>query len=89
MCSNLAEVAAGIGDARFAEGLRRERPEVINSVRIIGGDCLKSYPRTNSVISKAPSVKLPIEYSMEDVATPLMTALLKEEAAEGGAGNAP
>lgn len=79
MCTNLAKVAAGIGDVSFAEGLSRERPEVINSVRVIGGDCLEPYPRTRSLISTTPSVKLPIEYAMQDARTPLMIALQNEE----------
>lgn len=79
MGSNLAEVAASIGDERFAEALGRERPEVIHSVRAVGGSRLGSYPKTTALISRTPMVKLPLEYSREDMHTPLMTALIEEE----------
>ena len=79
MCSNLGEVARSIGDTKFAEALRRERPEVIHSVRVIGGACLRSSPETLALISRTPKVKLPLEYSGEDIQTQLMKALIKEE----------
>ena len=79
MCSNLAKVAAAIGDEQFAWGLKHERPEIVNAVRLIGGGCLKPYPLTCATIRSTPKMKLPLEYSMEDTTTPLMEALLKEE----------
>ncbi|MEY4568930.1 MAG: hypothetical protein RLZZ398_369 [Verrucomicrobiota bacterium] len=80
MCSNLGEVAESIGDKRFAEALGRERSEVIHSVRAIGGVCLlDSYPETQALMSRTPKVKLPLEFSREDIHTPLMKALIKEE----------
>ena len=79
MGSNLADVAASIGDERLAEALGRERPEVIQSVRAIGGSRLGSYPKTTALISRTPMVKLPLEYSREDIHTPLMMALIEEE----------
>ena len=79
MCSNLAEVAAAIGDSSFADGLKRERPEVVNSVRVIGAGCLGPYPKTNAVIRSVQTMTLPLEYSTKDVRTPLMNALIKEE----------
>jgi hypothetical protein len=79
MCSNLGEVAAAIGDSSFADGLKRERPEVVNAVRVIGAGCLKSYPQTNAAIRSVPVMTLPLEYSTKDVRTPLMNALIKEE----------
>lgn len=79
MCSNLVEVAASIGDTRFAEGLKCERPEVVNAVRLIGGGRLKPYPITTEVIQSAPPVTLPLESSMNGLTTPLMKVLLKED----------
>jgi hypothetical protein len=79
MCSNLGEVAQSIGDKNFAEALSRERPEVIHSVRVIGSGCLGSYPDTQALISRTPKVKLPLEFSAEDIHTPLMKARIKEE----------
>lgn len=79
MCSNLADVATAIGDANFAAALKLERPEIVNAVRLIGSGCLKSYPITNSVIRSAPVMILPLESSMNNVSTPLMKTLLKEE----------
>ncbi len=79
MCFNLGEVVQSIGDKRFAEALGLERPEVIHSVRVIGGGCLGSYAETQELISRTPKVKLPLEFSSEDIHTPLMKALIKEE----------
>jgi len=79
MCSNLSDVASSIGDEQFAAGLKLERAEVINSVRVIGSGCLASFPRTTLIISNTPKIKLPIEYSSDDIRTPLMNALMKQE----------
>ena len=84
MCLNLGEVAKSIGDKRFAEALSRERPEVIHSVRVIGGGRLGSSPETQALISRTPDVKLPLEYSIEDIHTPLMKALMKEDEEQAG-----
>jgi len=79
MCSNLAEVASAVGDSSFAEGLQRERPEVVNAVRVIGAGCLDSYPKTTTVIRSAQSITLPLEHSTAEAPTPLLNAFIKEE----------
>ena len=79
MSLNLGQVAQSVGDARFAEALGRERPEIIHAVRVIGSDRLDAFPETSKLISQTPKVKLPLEYSSEDIHTPLMKALIEEE----------
>lgn len=79
MSMTLGAEARSVGDAKFAEALGRERPEVIHAVRVIAGGCLAGYPETLKLMSKNPRVKLPLEYSDEDIRTPLMKALIEEE----------
>lgn len=79
MGATVREVAQSVGDAKFAQALGRERPEVIHAVRVIGAGCLDACPKTLDLISRTPKVKLPLECFSEDIHTPLMKALIEEE----------
>lgn len=83
MGANLAQVATGIGDASFAEALKRERPEIVNAVRLIGEGLLSEFPQTSGVIRSAPRMILPMEHASNNVQTALIKALVGEASPEG------